>query len=374
MRISLRERGASVSPSATSPLRTAMMGVLALAAVVLPFVLSSFVTFQLSMALIYAIAALSIVLLTGMNGQIALGHGAFFGLGAYTTAILVQNHGWHFLLTMPVGALLCFVLGVLIGIPALRLRGAYLAVLTLSVAFLFPLVIKRFNDFTGGSSGMTISQDLLDAPEWSGLSRDRFHYFLALLVLIVLLVLTRNLLRGRTGRAIVGIRDNEIAAITVGIHLPTVKTITFGISAAFAGVAGCLYTVAIAFVSSDAFPVQMSINFLIGAVVGGLYNIYGAIIGGLVLEFLPQYSQSLSPSLTAFVYGAALIVILLVMPGGAAALIGKALDGVGRLVSGRRPDSGESTVAVPVSSESISSESIRSDDDDPVAPAGSGPP
>lgn len=309
--------------------------VAAVAAVAVPFAATPFLTFQLTMALIYAMAVLSIVLLTGMNGQIALGHNAFFGLGAYVTAVLVQTHRWNYLLTLPVAAVLCFLLGVLIGIPALRLRGPYLAILTLSIAVLFPLVIKRFDDVTGGSSGMTISRSRVAPPSWLGLPLENVQYLLALVLLAGMLLVSRNLLNGRVGRAITAIRDNEIPAATLGIDLSTVKTLTFGISAAFAGIAGCLYAVTTAFVSSDAFPVQMVINFLIGAVVGGLYSIYGAIVGGLVLEFLPEFSQALSPSFTALVYGGVLIVFLRVMPGGAAAVISTVTGRVRLLVSRR---------------------------------------
>jgi branched-chain amino acid transport system permease protein len=285
---------------------------------VLPFVFEPFITFQLTMAMVYSIAVLSIILLTGFNGQTALGHGAFFGMGAYITAILVQTHGWYFLATFPVAFITCFAVGVLIGIPALRLRGAFLAILTLTVAFLFPLLVKRFSSLTGGTQGMIISSVRRGAPKGLGLTDEQFVYLIALAFLLLFLCVVQAIRYSRSGRAIVAIRDNEIAAATLGVHLPTVKTITFGLSSAIAGLAGCLYACTIGFVAADAFPVQMSINFLIGAVIGGLYTIHGAIIGGLVLQYLPQLSQLLDPALTSLIYGVVLIAMLGLFPGGLA--------------------------------------------------------
>src|SRR3989440_6524062 len=204
----------------------------------LPFMMSGFRVFQFTQVYIYAIALLGLNILTGFNGQISLGHGAFYAVGAYTTAIMIDKwnvpYGW----TIPVAGLLCLVVGFLFGIPALRLEGLYLALATFALALAIPQILKYFEHWTGGSQGIVLSKP--GAPFGLKLSPDQWLYFVTLGVLLVLFVLAANLLSRRTGRAIVAIRDNPIAAQAMGVNNALYKSLTFGVSAAYTGVAGGL--------------------------------------------------------------------------------------------------------------------------------------
>src|SRR5262249_20774609 len=200
-------------------------------------------------------------ILAGYNGEISLGHGAFYAVGAYTTAIMIDRwsipYGW----TLPAAGVLCLVVGFLFGVPALRLEGLYLALATFSLALAVPQILKYFEHWTGGSQGIVLSKP--DAPLGLPLSADQWLYFVTLATLIVLFVLARNPLRGRPGRALVAIRDHPIAAQTMGINSALYKSLAFGVSAGYTGVAGALSALAIAFVAPDAFNVFLSITFLV---------------------------------------------------------------------------------------------------------------
>jgi branched-chain amino acid transport system permease protein len=282
----------------------------------LPFLLSNFRLFQFTQVGIYAIALLGLNILTGYNGQISLGHGAFYALGAYTTAIMIDRwsvpYGW----TIPVAGLLCLVAGFLFGIPALRLEGLYLALATFALALAVPQILKYFEHWTGGSQGIVLSKP--GAPLGLPLSPDQWLYFVTLGVLILLFGLGANLLRGRTGRAIVAVRDNPIAAQAMGVNSALYKSLTFGVSAAYTGVAGALSALAIAFVAPDAFNVFLSLTFLVGIVIGGLASISGAIFGGLFVQFVPNWAQEISKAAPWAIYGIFLIVFMYAMPRGIA--------------------------------------------------------
>src|SRR6266487_3233982 len=193
----------------------------------LPFALSGFRVFQFTQVLIYAIALLGLNILTGYNGQISLGHGAFYAIGAYTSAIMIDRwsigYGW----TIPTAGILCLVVGFLFGWPALRLEGLYLALATLSLALALPQILKYFEHWTGGSQGIVLSKP--KAPFGLPLSEDQWLYFVTLVILVVLFLLARNLLKSRTGRAIVAIRDNHIAAEAMGINSALYKSVVFGV-------------------------------------------------------------------------------------------------------------------------------------------------
>jgi len=282
----------------------------------LPFLLSNFRLFQFTQVGIYAIALLGLNILTGYNGQISLGHGAFYALGAYTTAIMIDGwnvpYGW----TIPVAGLLCLVAGFLFGIPALRLEGLYLALATFALALAVPQILKYFEHWTGGSQGIVLNKP--EAPFGLKLSSDQWLYFVTLGVLLVLFVLAANLLARRTGRAIVAIRDNPIAAHAMGVNNALYKSLTFGVSAAYTGVAGALSALAIAFVAPDAFNVFLSITFLVGIVIGGLASISGAIFGALFIQFVPNWAQEISKAAPWAIYGIFLIVFMYAMPRGIA--------------------------------------------------------
>jgi branched-chain amino acid transport system permease protein len=285
-------------------------------ALVLPFTLSNFRLFQFSQVFISAIALLGLNILTGFNGQISLGHGAFYAMGAYTTAIMIEQWNVPYAWTLPVAGLICLVAGFLFGIPALRLEGLYLALATFALALAVPQILKYFEHWTGGSQGIVLSKP--KAPWGLRITPDQWLYFLCLAVLVLLFVLAANLLRGRTGRAIIAIRDNAIAAQSMGINTAFYKSLTFGVSAAYTGVAGALSAVTVAYVAPDSFDVFRSITFLVGVVVGGLASISGAIFGALFIQFVPNWAQDISKAAPWAIYGVFLIGFMYAMPRGIA--------------------------------------------------------
>ncbi|HXJ83209.1 MAG TPA: branched-chain amino acid ABC transporter permease [Candidatus Methylomirabilis sp.] len=285
-------------------------------AVALPFTLSNFRTFQFTQVMIYAIALLGLNMLTGYNGQISIGHSAFYAIGAYTTAIMIDRwnvgYGW----TIPVAGLLCLVVGFLFGRPALRLEGLYLALATLALALAVPQILKYFEHWTGGSQGIVLTKP--NAPWGFPLNPDQWLYFLTFAITVLLFVLARNLLRGRIGRALVAIRDNHIAAEAMGIDNSLYKSAVFGVSAAYTGIAGALSAVVIAYVAPDSFDAFLSITFLTGIVIGGLATISGAVIGALFILFVPNWAQDISKAAPWAIFGTFLIVFMYVMPRGIA--------------------------------------------------------
>jgi branched-chain amino acid transport system permease protein len=297
-------------------LRTA--GLLALLAVSggLPFVLSNFRLFQFTQVYIYAIAILGLNMLTGYNGQFSLGHGAFYAIGAYAAAIMMDRwsvpYGW----TIPVAGVLCLVVGFLFGLPALRLEGLYLALATFSLALAVPQILKYFEHWTGGSQGLVLTKP--GAPFGLKLSPDQWLYFVTLAVLVVLFWLSANLLRGRVGRAIVAIRDNHIAAEAMGVNSALYKSLVFGVSAGYTGVAGALSASAIAYVAPDSFNVFLSVTLLIGGVIGGLASISGAVFGAFFIQFVPNWAQDISKAAPWAIFGVFLILFVYVMPFGIA--------------------------------------------------------
>jgi branched-chain amino acid transport system permease protein len=285
-------------------------------AVALPFLLSNFRLFQFTLVFVNAIALLGLNILTGYNGQISLGHAAFYAVGAYTSAIMIDKWNVHYALTIPVAGVLCLVAGFLFGIPALRLEGLYLALATFALSLAVPQILKYFEHWTGGSQGIVLSKP--EAPFGLPLTPDQWLYFMTLAILGVLFWLAANLLAGRTGRGIMAIRDNPLAAQALGIDTALYKSLTFGVSAAYTGVAGALSALVIAFVAPDAFDVFLSITFLVGIVVGGLASIPGAIFGAFFIQFVPNWAQELSKAAPWAIYGVFLIVFMYVMPLGLA--------------------------------------------------------
>ena len=285
-------------------------------ALALPFGVSNFRLFQFTLVFVNAIALLGLNVLTGYNGQISLGHAAFYALGAYTSAIMIDKWAVPYALTIPVAGLLCLVAGFLFGIPALRLEGLYLALATFALSLAVPQILKYFEHWTGGSQGIVLSKP--DPPFGLPLTPDQWLYFMTLAILLLLFWLAANLLAGRTGRAIVAIRDHPIAAQAMGIDTALYKSLTFGVSAAYTGVAGSLSALVIAFVAPDAFDVFLSITFLVGVVVGGLASVPGAIFGALFIQFVPNWAQDISKAAPWAIYGVLLILFMYVMPLGIA--------------------------------------------------------
>lgn len=287
-----------------------------------PFQLVPFRVFQLTMVLVYAIALLGLNLLVGHAGQISLGHGAFFAVGAYGAAVMMHHVDLSYALTLPIAAAGAFIIGLALGVPAMRLSGLYLALVTLAIAiFLVPL-LKRFEPVTGGSMGLTLEKP--SPPAWTGLAEDQWLYFLVLAAAVVAFIVTFSLLRSRVGRALHAVRDNETAAEVMGVRLAFYKRLAFAWSAMFAGAAGCLYTWVIGFVSPDSFTVTLSITMLAGIVVGGLGSMAGPVLGGLFMMFVPSLSQDVSEAAPGVIFGLLIILVMYVAPAGLAGLASRA--------------------------------------------------
>ncbi|MFC5820770.1 branched-chain amino acid ABC transporter permease [Nonomuraea harbinensis] len=317
-------RGQAQAPGRRVRRQWIVAGVLLAAAIYAPFQLVPFHVFQLTMVLVYAVALLGLNVLVGHAGQISLGHGAFFAAGAYAAAIMMFHWELPYLATLPVAAAVAFLLGLVLGVPAMRLRGLYLALVTLAIAiFLVPL-LKRFEEVTGGSMGLSLAKPA--PPAWSGLAEDQWLYFLALAVAVAAFLLAAGLLRSRVGRALHAVRDNEIAAEVMGVRLSYYKTLAFAWSAMFAGVAGCVYTWVIGFVSPDSFPVTLSITLLAGIVVGGLGSLSGPVLGALFVMFVPSLSQDINEAAPGVIFGLLIIAVMYVAPTGLAGLAGRAAN------------------------------------------------
>jgi branched-chain amino acid transport system permease protein len=294
--------------------------------VALPLLVSDFRQFQLAYVGVFFIAILGLNLLTGYSGQISLGHGGFMMIGAYTTAILSVDHGVRDIWTIPLAGLTAGAAGLAFGFPALRFRGIYLALATFAIPVALIQVAKKYADFTGGGGGMNLTRIISGSDV----------YNLTWPIAGVLLVVAWLLVRGRFGRALRTIRESEIAAASAGINVPLYKTLAFGISAAYAGIAGSLYALAVAYVNPDTFPIDLSILLLTGVVVGGLGSLTGVIFGALFVEYvriyapdildgvqkvIPTHLDSKAAGASAVVYGVVLMLVLFALPAGAAGLL-----------------------------------------------------
>jgi branched-chain amino acid transport system permease protein len=299
---------------------------------ILPFLFEDFTVFQINLMLVYAIAVLGLNILTGYGGQISLGHGAFYAIGAYTAAVLMEHAQMSAYLTLPIAALVSMVAGILVGFPALRLAGHYLALATFALAMAIPQLLKHdsIEHYTGGVQGLVLLKPEVPFEfELFGqsLNDDRWLYYVILLVATFIFWLCTNLVKGRIGRAVMAIREQPIAASALGINLAAVKTGTFGLSAAITGVAGALGAITVAYVAPDSFLAFLSISILVGAVVGGLGTIWGAVFGAAFIQFVPNIADQVSKSAPWAVYGAILIALIYVAPGGVMGLLRKLKKG-----------------------------------------------
>ncbi|MGF1600366.1 MAG: branched-chain amino acid ABC transporter permease [Acidimicrobiales bacterium] len=309
-------------------------GLFILFAIALPYILTAlFGEFQvgrMNRALYLSVAILGLNLVIGYSGLIALGHSAFIGIGAFMTATLIMDHGWDYWMTIPVSMGAAFVVGVLLGIPALRIKGLYLALLTVAFAAVFPTLAKLdkwgIADRTGGVNGRRISEAIV-APEWvqtilriDGTPDQQaiYRYFIIATFTLLAFVATRNLIKSRPGRAIIAIRDNETGAAVSGVNLPLYKTLTFGVSASLGGLAGVLWAMNSAFVGEQDFGfAPLAIPLLVGLVIGGVATLEGALVGSLIWVFVGEFTRSLGLDiLSQALFGVILIFVTFFAPGG----------------------------------------------------------
>ncbi|MDQ3121237.1 MAG: branched-chain amino acid ABC transporter permease [Actinomycetota bacterium] len=331
-------------------------GLFAVLVFVLPGWISGFRAQQFAYVGIYLIALLGLNILTGYTGQISLGHGAFMAIGGYTTALLMAGNeqfgqeglllgiggGMKDVWTIPIAGVVAGLFGLAFGLPALRLSGLYLALATFAIAVAMPSVIKRFEEFSGGGSGV----NLFGLPELTAgivpvdiagqeLVFNDWLYYLCWSIALVSFAVAWLILRGRTGRAFRAVRDSETAAVSSGVSLARYKTLAFGISAAYAGVAGSLFAIATTFVNPDTFPIALSIFLLVGVVVGGLGGLSGLVVGAIFIQFLPLWAQgegvasrlpdaivdrTKEPGAPAIIYGIVLILLMFFLPNGVGGL------------------------------------------------------
>src|SRR6266581_5826052 len=324
----------------------------------LPTVIDSFLTSEWAQALILAIAIMGLNILVGYSGQLSLGHGAFMALGAYTSAILAHHYKLDYLITIPIAALVTGVVGFLFGIPSLRLSALYLALATFALAVVTPSLIKRPAELTGGVQGILLVPPDPPQPAQDAfalvtggppMTTDQWLYYVTFAIALVMFWLAWNLVRHRPGRAMRAIRDGEVAAAAYGINVSGYKTLAFAISAFYAGTAGSLFGLATGFVSPDTFPVSLSIQLLVGAVVGGLASIPGPLLGAIFAYFLPIESNQWVPSQSwlpdqitstvknagpAVSYGVVLILVMMFAPNGIVGLVTRAYTALNRRLRG----------------------------------------
>jgi branched-chain amino acid transport system permease protein len=293
-----------------------------------PALLPGFLIFQVSIALTYAIAILGLNLIMGFNGQISLAQGVFFAVGGYIVAILMTTYGFSFWASLPPAVIAAMALGVVVGIPALRLQGLQLAIITLMLAAVVPPLILRLEPWTKGTQGIALIPP--EAPSWLPVSPDAYIYYICLAGAGLTIIVMLRLVRGETGRRLRSVRDNPLIAEAFGVDIARTKVAAFAVSAAFAGFAGGLFAMVNAFVSPDSFALFKSFEFLTAAIIGGITSIAGAFIGAIIIVFLPEWSAGISLAMAGIVYGAVLLVMMLVAREGVIGLLRSGLAWVSR--------------------------------------------
>lgn len=328
----------------------AILGLLALPFIHLPEVFGN-PTGQIlnwNKVLAYAVAILGLNLVIGYSGQISIGHSAFVGIGAFATAITVADHNWSYFTALPLSFAVSFIIGCIVGLPALRIKGLYLVVVTFAIGITFPTIVIRFATITGGSNGKSVSATL-EPPTWTPfdprerIDPHRYRYYVLLAVAAIMFILARNIIKSRAGRALIAQRDNPTAAAISGVSVPVNKVLVFGLSAGFCGVAGWMLIVNLPFASDVSYSVALSITLIIGLVMGGGATISGA-IPGAVMVVVVQYmleqlteGENLGPismewlstrqgkgGIVAIAFGVLLLAFVFIMPGGL-------IDGLRRL-------------------------------------------
>jgi branched-chain amino acid transport system permease protein len=338
-------------PGVKLALKLAAFALAVVAVALLPRYVSDFRAFELHKVGLFFIAVLGLNVVTGYTGQISLGHGAFMAIGGYTTAILMTRYGLQDLWTIPLAGLVAGVAGLGFGLPALRLSGLYLALATFGIAISMPSVIRRAEGLTGGTTGI----NLFGIPEQTGLGLEvkvlgrtltynDWLYYLTWGIGIALFAIAWALLASRYGRAFRATRDSEIAAASFGVDLAATKTLAFGVSAFYAGIAGSLLAIGTGFVDPNTFPIALSITLIVGAAVGGLGSLLGPAFGALFIVYMPilaeRFGNEVGGGLPAWgerivkspaiVYAVVLIVLMLVLPSGAGGLVGRVVPSLAR--------------------------------------------
>lgn len=307
--------------------------------IVAPASFSHYRLFQLAFVGIYLIALLGLNILTGFTGQISLGHGAFMGIGAYVTTILVVDHAWRDVWTLPLAGIVAGLVGLAFGLPATRFAGPYLALATFAIPLSFIGLLKRFPHFTGGTLGKALPQPHSEFGLHTNPSV--WLYGVCWVVTLVMFIVAWLLVRGRFGRAMRAVRDSEIAATANGVSTPAIKTLAFGISAFYCGVAGGLFAMCVTYVNPDTFPIDLSILLLVGIVLGGAGSLGGMVFGALFVEFIRiswgpalldlfssvKHVNTRAPGSSLVVYGVVLLLVLYAAPAGAAGLLHRLLTG-----------------------------------------------
>lgn len=303
-------------PTHSTMWRVLTLGLLAVA-ISIPVFAKGFFLFQATQVMIIAIAIMGLNLLVGISGQLSLGHGAFFAIGAYTAAILMGQYGMHYALALAAAGVIAFLFGFLFGLPALRLEGHYLAMATFSLAVAMPQVIKLsvLEAWTGGSQGIAVNKP--QAPFGASLSEDQWLYYITLIATCLLYLVARNLINSRTGLALLAIKENPVAAKAMGVNVSLYKTLAFGMSAAFNGVAGALSAMAVQYIAPESFTFYLSAAILVGLVVGGVGWLPGAFLGAAFVLLVPNVAETVSKGLSGAIYGVFLIALIFFLPSGA---------------------------------------------------------
>ena len=280
---------------------------------ILPLFLGKYSIFLLSLLAIYALVSLGLNLLMGYTGQIAAGHAGFLAIGAYVTAIFTANFEWlPCPLTLFLAGTISGLVGFLLGIPILRLKGFYIAMATLAFGVVVSEVILQWSSVTGGDDGFSVPSARIGSFVFDS---DFKLFYLIIPVTVIMTLLARNLVNGYIGRAFIALRESEIAAQTIGVDLAKYKTIAFAISAFYTGVAGGLFAYLITYLSPDAFTIELSVDFIAMIVIGGLGSIMGSIIGAVILTGMQQMLAGLQ-DLQILIFGLALIIFMIFMPKG----------------------------------------------------------
>lgn len=301
--------------------RTAAVAAFVAAAAAMPFLLPDYELYRLTLAGIYAIAILGLNLLIGLSGQFSIGHSAFFALGGYGVAVVMRETALGAYPGLAVAGLAAFAAGYLFGWPALRLSRVHLALATWGLALATPQLLKstHLEAWTGGVQGITLHRP--GAPLGLPLSDDEWWYAVTVVLLLLLIAGARNLMRGRSGRALAAVRDDPLAAAAMGIPVARCKALAFGISAFYAGIGGGLNGLLVDFVAPDTYSVFFAILLLVGAVAGGVRSAWGAVFGGLLIQFLPDLARTASAALSLPAYGLILIGLVYLMPTGLAGAV-----------------------------------------------------